>query len=130
MPDNRYQGVRVSTSWDYVLSQAERQGVHFKLNSGRRTMREQWTLVRAKGVWSPSNPHGAARPTPWAPHIRVGRQDHAIDVNQPDGGLFGWLAQKGLRPARTVPTESWHIEVDRARLARYAKEIRHYLRTR
>src|SRR5881628_2845240 len=112
MPDNRYQGVRVSSDWDLVLTQAQRQGVRFKLNEGRRTYREQLALVREKGVWSPSNPHGAARPTPWAPHIRTGRQDHALDVNQPDGGLFKWLASKGLKPARTVPPEPWHYEVD------------------
>ena len=38
MPDNRFDGHKVSTSWDVVLTHARRMGVQFKLNSGRRTM--------------------------------------------------------------------------------------------
>jgi hypothetical protein len=127
MADNRFDGRKVSTSWDIVLTHARRMGVHFTLDSGRRTMAEQWRLVREKGVWSPSNPHGAARPTPWAPHIRVGLQAHAIDVNSLDGGenrLQRWLAREGLHPRNTVPGESWHLEVGERELRRYAKRVR------
>jgi hypothetical protein len=74
LPDNRFDGHKVSTSWDIVLTHARRMGVHFELDSGRRTMAEQWQLVREKGLWSPRNPHGAAKPVPWAPHASRRRQ--------------------------------------------------------
>lgn len=127
MPDNRFDQKKVSTSWDVVLTHARRMGVKFKLDSGRRTMKEQWVLVRQKGVWSPSNPHGAARPFPWAPHIRVGLQAHAIDVNTTDGGeshLQRWLKKEGLHPRNTVPGEAWHLEVGERELRAYAKRVR------
>lgn len=127
MPDNRFDAHRVSTSWDVVLTHARRMGVKFKLDSGRRTMSEQRLLVREKGVWSPTNPHGAARPMPWAPHIRVGRQAHAIDVNSKDGGenrLQRWLEKEGLHPRNTVPGEPWHLEVGEGELKAYAKKVR------
>src|SRR4051794_23193212 len=112
MPDNRFQGKKVSTSWDIVLTHAQRMGVHFRLNSGRRTMKEQWFLWRNRG--QPGFAKVVAFPTPNAPHIRVGRQAHAIDVNSLDGGenrLQRWLAREGLHPRNTVPGESWHLEV-------------------
>jgi hypothetical protein len=86
MPDNRFDGHRVSTSWDIALTHARRMGVHFELDSGRRTMAEQWTL------WRNYRKYGkpvAAFPLPTAPHIRVGKQAHAIDVNSLDGGETG-----------------------------------------
>jgi hypothetical protein len=126
VPDNRFDGHKVSTSWDIVLTHARRMGVHFELDSGRRTMAEQWQLVREKGLWSPRNPHGAAKPVPWAPHIRLGRQAHAIDVNDNDGGrarLQRWLSQHGLATRQTVPGEPWHLEAPEADLRRYAAAV-------
>lgn len=124
MADNRFDGKKVSTSWDVVLTHARRMGVHFRLDSGRRTMAEQWRLYRAY-----RNGSGviAAFPSPNAPHIRLGRQAHAIDVNSLDGGetrLQHWLAGQGLHPRNTVPGESWHLEVGEGELRRYAKKIR------
>ena len=127
MPDNRFDGHPVSTSWDYTLTHARRMGVKFKLDSGRRTMADQRLLVKQKGLWSPSNPHGAARPVPWAPHIRVGMQSHALDVNNADGGrkrLQDWLAKHGLSTKQTVPGEPWHIEAGELALRRYAAAVR------
>ena len=74
MPDNRFDGKKVSTAWDVVLTHARRMGVQFRLNSGRRTMAEQRALVKAKGLWSSSNPHGAARPMPWAPPVTTAQR--------------------------------------------------------
>jgi hypothetical protein len=125
--DNRFDGEKVSTSWDVVLTHARRMGVRFTLDSGRRTMAEQLALVRQKGLWSPRNPHGAAKPVPWAPHVRVGRQAHAIDVNDNDGGrgrLQHWLAQHGLPTRQTVPGEPWHLEASESDLKRYAAAVR------
>lgn len=127
MPDNRFDGHAVSTAWDITLSHARRMGVHFILDSGRRTMAEQRALVREKGLWSPSNPHGAARAVPWAPHIRVGLQAHAVDVNDADGGrqrLQRYLSREGLAPRQTVPGEPWHLVVGEWALRRYARKIR------
>jgi hypothetical protein len=127
LPDNRFDGKPVSRDWDFTLTHARRMGVHFRLDSGRRTMADQWRLVREKGVWSPSNPHGAARPTPWAPHIRVGLQAHSIDVNSLDGGenrLQRFLEREGLHPVNDVPGESWHMTVGERELRAYAKWVR------
>src|SRR5687768_10865619 len=111
-----FQGKRVSSYWKTVLDAAWTAGVRFRLNSGQRTMAEQQALVDQKGVWSPSNPTGAARPSSTAPHIRVGRQDHAIDVDTfAQGGgeakLQEWLEDQGARVTNPVPGEPWHMEV-------------------
>jgi peptidoglycan hydrolase-like protein with peptidoglycan-binding domain len=108
----------VSRDWYYALLAARVDGrVVFRLNDGRRTMAEQATLVRLRGIWSEINRDGAASPSPTAPHIRVGRQDHALDVNDVDGGrarLQAWLRQHGVATAQTVSGEPWHIEASSA----------------
>jgi hypothetical protein len=124
LPDNRFDGHKVSTSWDLVLTHARRMGVHFKLDSGRRTMAEQWVL------WRNFRKYGkpaAAFPNPAAPHIRVGRQAHAIDVNSLDGGenrLQRFLEREGLRPTNPVRGEAWHMEVPEGQLRAYAQIVR------
>jgi len=112
-------GNRVSRDWYWVLTGARVNGrVAFHLDDGRRTMADQLRLVQALGVYNArTNPHGAAVPRPEAPHIRVGRQDHALDVNSLDGGigrLRAWLGEHGLATALTVPTEEWHMEATSA----------------
>jgi hypothetical protein len=111
-------GNRVSRDWYWVLLGARASGhVAFLVTDGRRTMAEQAARVAAQGIWSPSNPHGAAVPSPTAPHIRIGRQDHALDVNALDGGidrLRAWLGQQGLPTTLTVPGEPWHVEANSA----------------
>lgn len=109
-----YNGKRVSYKWKVVLKRAAKEGVRFTLNSGQRTMAEQKALVRLKGLWSPSNPFGAAAPSPFAPHIRVGHANHALDIDSLDGGetrLEKWVESKGVDWVNTVSTESWHGEV-------------------
>lgn len=122
MPDNRFDGKPVSTSWDVVLTHARRMGVNFHLNSGRRTMAEQWRLWRQfKSVGRPV----AAFPSPNAPHIRVGRQAHALDVQTPgETQLQRYLAKEGLHPRNTVRGEPWHLEVGESELKAYAKKVR------
>jgi hypothetical protein len=125
MADNRFQGKKVSTSWDTVLTHAQRMGVQFTLNSGRRTMAEQWFLWRNRG--KPGYANVVAFPQPNAPHIRVGRQAHAIDVDTHAGGethLQKFLEKEGLHPRNTVAGEPWHLEVGEAELKAYAKRIR------
>lgn len=124
-----FDGGQVSAEWHVVLTAARRAGVVFELDSGHRTMAQQQRLVDQKGVWSPSNPHGAARPSATAPHIRDGRIDHAIDVNQLDGGadrLDAWCTHAGSPLDNTVPPEPWHKEIrgGEAELRRFVARLR------
>lgn len=124
----RFQGKRVSFLWAAVLRWAEHEHVQFLLNSGRRTKAEQLALIAEKGIWSLSNPTGAAPYSPFAPHIRRGRLDHAVDINSLDGGetrLEQWVESKGVDWKNTVPGESWHGEISLAglwKLYRMAKK--------
>ena len=75
-------GKTVSREWAAVLTAAAHD-VAFVLDSGHRTMGEQQGLYdNYLRVGRPL----AARPAANAPHIRLGRIDHAIDVNALDGG--------------------------------------------
>lgn len=110
--DRTFRDKRVSESWLVVLTEAAKH-VSFKLNSGRRTRAEQEALIRQKGVWSPSNPTGAAAYSPSAPHIRAGREDHALDVDTSGGGnakLSDWLHRQGLSVDHEIQAEPWHME--------------------
>jgi hypothetical protein len=130
---------RVSAQWYAVLSAAKADGISFLVTDGHRTMaqqRERWNTFQHGGP-------PAAFPSPTAPHIRVGRPDHAIDVNARDGGagrLATWLRSHGAAASFPVPGEAWHIEVPRDDLERLAKKVadplagypakeRHWIRT-
>lgn len=121
----RFQGKRVSRTWGRILRAANRHGVKFTLNDGQRTMADQRQRVRDHGLWSPSNPTGAAQPSPTAPHVREGHENHALDVSTLDGGetrLQNWLNSQGLNAINTVSTEAWHLEVlDEAALIRLGR---------
>lgn len=109
-----FQSKRVSTYWAVVLQAAEDAEIRFTLNSGNRTLAEQAALVRQKGLWSPRNPTGAAAPSRTAPHIREGREDHALDVDTLDGGnarLSAWLRSEGARVKHPIVQEPWHLEI-------------------
>jgi hypothetical protein len=128
---NRIDGKRVSRKWWIVLRAAERDGVPFLLNSGQRTMDEQralfnqnMQLVGGRWVPRPGRPLTAV-PNASAPHIRVGRSDHALDVNSLDGGetrLERWVEDQGshIEWNNTVAGESWHGEVPADDLNRLA----------
>ena len=126
----RFDGKRVSRRWHRVLTAARRDGVKFTLTSGRRTMREQRALYQ-QNMAGPGRPRPGrpltAYPNPNAPHIRTGRQNHAIDVNALDGGetrLQRWLERHGARPTNPVPGEAWHLELTGPDLARLARRLR------
>ncbi len=110
-------GERVSVQWYSVLTDM-RKDVSFNVNEGHRTMARQQYFWNCYRTASCNGGSVAARPSPVAPHIRTGRLDHAIDFSN-DGAVFNWLARKGLRPARTVSGESWHIEVPKDELVAY-----------
>jgi hypothetical protein len=115
-------GKTVSREWAAVLTAAARE-VAFRLDSGHRTMAEQQVLFNHfLAVGSPL----AARPSASAPHIRLGRIDHAIDVDSLAGGakrLAIWLHGKGAHPTFPVPGEAWHIELPAAELAALARKL-------
>lgn len=129
----RFRGIRVSKPWHALLTAASADGVDFQLNSGHRSMAEQGDLVRRKGVWSPSNRTGAARPSRTAPHIRVGRPGHALDVDTARGGnvaLAEWLRARGVPAVFNVPGEPWHLDpTSDARLRSAARKVRRAART-
>lgn len=124
-----FQGKRVSKTWREILVRASRD-IKFTLNSGRRTMREQWALFRQNmygiGRPKPGRPY-TAFPSPIAPHVRVGRRDHALDVEPSDGGeqrLQNWLTKHGVQAVNNVTGESWHMEAPAWQLRRLARKIR------
>jgi hypothetical protein len=125
-----FQGKRVSRTWRRVLRQAERDGVRFRLNSGRRTLAEQWRLYRA---WRNGTGNLAAYPSPTAPHIRVGRPDHALDVDSLWGGenaLQRYLQRNGVVVTNPVPGEPWHMDATLGSLVAFARKIRRWQRRR
>ncbi len=113
-------GESVSVEWYTALMDCRRSGVSFNVNEGHRTM------ARQAYFWagSPNNPNRtwrgnlAARPSSNAPHIRSGRFDHALDLNNA-AGVMRWLRSKGIRCSLTVPGESWHVEANAEDLRRY-----------
>lgn len=122
-------GKPVSKPWHTVLTHYRRTGGRFRVNSGRRTLRDQWRLYR---LYRSGRGNLAAYPNPAAPHIRWNRANHAIDVDAiahrtgrstaPER-MVRWLNEKGVKATRPVRGEPWHIEVDRADLLRFAKSI-------
>jgi GH24 family phage-related lysozyme (muramidase) len=122
-----FDGKRVSRRWHRVLTAARKDGVRFLLTSGRRTLAEQWALWRNPPRDANGRPVPVAYPNPNAPHIRVGRQDHAIDVNALDGGetrLQAWLTRHGVLSTNPVAGEAWHLEAPGGDLKRLADKLR------
>lgn len=129
-----FDGKPVSVAWHRVLTRARKKGVDFSVTSGHRTLKEQAYLYSG---WIRRLPgfNLAAFPSPNAPHIRVGRADHAIDFG-PDpesvNKLVWWLNQNGreLGARFTVSGEWWHVEVRQDRLRRLAHRIQQIARRR
>jgi GH24 family phage-related lysozyme (muramidase) len=128
----QFDGKRVSRPWYRILNEARAHGVRFLLTGGRRTMAEQaalfhqnMQLVGGRWVRRPGRPL-TAFPSPTAPHIRVGRIDHALDVNALDGGenrLQAWLRDHDVISTNPVPGEPWHLEAPAGDLDRLADRI-------
>lgn len=105
----------VSVEWLSFLTKAREAGVRFRINEGHRTFARQlwfWNCMRSKKC---NNGNLAARPSPFAPHIRTGRIDHAIDTDEL-GALIEYGRKVGVRITRTVRGESWHGEAPAADL--------------
>lgn len=119
-----FDGELVSLPWATVCRDMRADGVWFNVNEGHRTMARQWYFWNCYQTKRCNNGNIAAYPSAFAPHIRTGRPDHAMDFSN-DPAVFAWLSRKGLRPVRTVrwPSgavrESWHIEVSLLALLSY-----------
>lgn len=109
----------VSSEWFVLLWDITyHDHVNYNVNEGHRTERRQQELLDELGLWSPSNPHGAAAVSPHAPHIKTGHADHACDFDNSQG-VINAAHKRGVTLVRTVSTESWHLEPVAAELHRY-----------
>lgn len=120
-----FDGHRVSKPWHVVLTHARNDGVNFLVTDGRRTMAMQRARVKKHGLWSLSNPTGAARPSLAAPHINFYRANHALDVGVGAYNLVHYLntAGRGVHATRPIAAEEWHVQVERRGLLNYSKRI-------
>lgn len=119
----RLDGELLSVAWYRVLVRARKNGVPFSITDGKRTMYQQLVLWR---LWKAGRGNLAAFPSPTAPHIRVGRADHAIDFGpnaRAVDRVVHYLNSRGLRARRPVPGEWWHVEVDGRALKNLARRI-------
>lgn len=114
---------RLSDDHYVVCSEAIRRGVidPEDLNEGRRTMPEQWAFYRHQ-------PPLAAFPSPNAPHIWAGRNNHAVDSNSFNGAtqrLAHFYRSLGITVAFNAAGENWHFQpVSGAQLRNAANRIR------
>jgi hypothetical protein len=110
----------VSAEWYTLLRACRADGVKFNINEGHRTMARQWYFWN---LYKSGRGNLAAFPSPYAPHIRTGRIDHALDINNA-AGVMRWLHKHGVTTARlTVPGESWHVEASADQLRAAAKKL-------
>ena len=115
---------KVSTPWFVLLWDLfYHDEVEFNANEGHRTMRRQQQLVNELGVWSPSNPRGAARPSRNAPHILTGYFNHAIDFDNA-ARVVAAAHRRGVILYRPIPTEPWHVVPERSTMLRYYRKNR------
>lgn len=118
MAFQRFDGSRWHPYWFRFLREARKAGVRFHANSGKRTLREQWSLFRQNmyfsgGRWRqrPGRPL-TAFPSILAPHIR---RHHAGDFNGAQG-LIDYGRRHGVTLVREVPGEEWHLKANWAQL--------------
>lgn len=107
----------VSVQWAAALDAITKRGVDPIINEGHRTFARQqyfWNgwVRRLPGF------NLAAFPSPWAPHIRTGRFDHALDLGNA-ADVHRELGEIGISSSWTVPGESWHLEANASQLGHY-----------
>lgn len=120
-------GKRVSPAHNSVLRAYHRKyGVWPQVNQGARTLAEQNGFWQA---WLRFRRVLAARPFPGAPHIKYGRQHHALDINAGSGRgqaqhVAAFYRSLGVPVAFNVPREPWHMDtLDEAALKRAAARV-------
>lgn len=114
---------RLSNDHYVLCTEAIRRGIiePDDLNEGRRTMAEQQHFFD-------NQPPLAAKPSPNAPHIWEGRENHALDANSHNGAakrLANFYESQGVDVVFNVPGEDWHFQpTSEEQLARAADKIR------
>lgn len=119
-------GTRVSWPHYVILKEAEKRNIinNDDPNEGRRTMGEQWGFYR---IYLRDGKPKAAFPTPWAPHIKVGRTNHALDVDapHPNEALAAFYRSLGVPVVHNVAGEPWHMDFpDERALIRAATRLK------
>lgn len=109
MANAYHRGKRVSVSHAAMLAAYERDtGRTVYINQGRRTLAEQARFYAAylRGGTL------AARPYPGAPHIKWGREHHALDINAPEPAqsVARYYRSHGVPVSFNVPGEPWHMD--------------------
>lgn len=104
-----HRGKRVSRAHAVMLAAYERKtGRALYINQGARTIAEQTAF------WNHYQRYGwplAAYPSPGAPHIKYGRENHALDINADVvRGLAAFYRANGVPVAFNVPGEPWHMD--------------------
>lgn len=128
-----YRGERVSASHKKILTAYERKyGQPVQINDGQRNKADQLQRIKDHGYYdADTNPHGAARYSPDAPHVKEDHENHALDINSGKGigqrdhvaAFYRSLGIKGV--VFNVSTESWHVDfLDEASLKAAAKKIK------
>lgn len=128
MASHYYHGKRVGGDHYVILRAYEaKYGVPAQVNQGRRTIAEQtafWLHYLRYG--SPL----AARPWGGAPHIKWGKNNHALDINAGDRAgqsrhVAAFYRSLGIPVAFNVPSEAWHMDtLNSAALALAAARLR------
>lgn len=115
---------RVSASHLALLEEAERRGILSGVNQGRRTLAEQ--AVFYAHFLRFGHPR-AAKPLPTAPHIKMGHEHHALDVNAPEPAraLAAFYRDLGVPVTFNVSGEPWHMDpTDESALIHAAGSLR------
>jgi hypothetical protein len=115
-------GKRVSKGWWYLLDAARRDGLDFRLNSGYRSVAEQWKLYRAykagRGPLAAYPGTSTHNKLGWRQGVDIGPNSHEVDR------LIAWADRRGVTLKRTVPGEWWHLNARSnfvARIKKYRK---------
>lgn len=114
---------RLSNAQYTICTEAIRRGIiePEDLNENQRTMAEQWAF------WN-NQPPLAAFPSPFAPHIKKGFSNQAVDANSFNGAsarLEKFYRSLGIPVAHNVPGEAWHMDVlSHSAVISAAKKIR------
>lgn len=114
-------GEQVSYEWWICLRECRNDGVPFHVNEGHRTMARQAYFYSGYIRHLPGF-NLAAVPSPFAPHIRTGRFDHAIDFNGAEV-VRVWFQRHGVTLTRTVRGEEWHLEANASQLKALARSF-------
>jgi hypothetical protein len=112
-------GELVSVEWKTAIVHAGLQGNN--VNEGHRTMARQQYFYNCYLCKCCNNGNLAARPSPFAPHIRTGRTDHAIDFADGSDAVRK-LETVGIDAGLPVRGEGWHVEADASDLRAFHKK--------